>query len=143
MPCHYQIFPKENLVAKTYFGRVTTKCILKLIDDFEADPDYREGMMEFDDLSGIEVLDISATDISRLADLLICLGIRKQRPARKAVLVSSGPGRVAAFGFFKPAGCNKRVQFDVFDNLSDAGDFLGVSDFARFWRAMRKDLQVT
>ncbi len=142
MPCHYQILPEENLVAKVYFGRVTTKCVLKLMDDFEADPKYREGMMEFDDLSRVEDLDISATDISHFAELLTGLSVRKRQTTRKAVLAPSGPGRVAAYGFSKLMIGNENIHVAVFDKLSSAAIFLEIKDHSNFKRSLKTEFHI-
>ena len=142
MPCHYQILPDDNLVVKTYFGRVTIRCVLKLLDDVVADPKYRDGMAELDDLSHIEDLDISATDISSLADMLIGTGARKRKPTRKAVIAPHGPGRCAAVGFTALVENKQKFQMGVFENYADAADFLGISDFAGVRRTVAVSVRI-
>lgn len=127
MPCHYQIFQKENLVAKTFFGRVTTKCVLNLLDNIESDQKYRDGMLEFDDLSNVADLAITATDIARFADLIVGLNRRKRLPTKKAILAGPGPGRAAAYGFCKMVEGAKGIEVKVFEEYSEALPFLDIS----------------
>ena len=127
MPCVYQIFPESNLVTTVFFGRVTTRCVLRLFDEFAADPDFRDGMLEFDDLSRVEDLDISATDLSQFAELATGLCARRLKPTRAAMYAPCGPGRVGAYGFCKMVEGNSHFQAEAFDDLADAALFLGVS----------------
>lgn len=128
MPCEYWILPAQNLVVKAYSGRVTAKCVLTMLDELEGDPAYVEGMREFDDLSGVEDLAITATDIAHFADLVSGLRSRRRMPAKKAVFAVEGPSRVGAFGFSKMLENHPSLKVGVFDDLSEAAAFLGVSE---------------
>ena len=142
MPCHYEIFPAENLVAKTYCGRVTAKCVLRLLDDIECDRNYQEGMAEFDDLSQVADLAITATEIGHFADLVSGLSKRKRRPTRKAIFAPHGPGRAAAYGFSKMVEGVKGFEVGVFDDVSAAMTFLGIASDRAFDRTLVSGLKV-
>ena len=142
MPCHYRIFTHENLIAKSFCGRITTRCVLKLLDDIEADPRYRDGMLEFDDLTRVEDLDITATDIMHFADLVVGMEARKRKPTRKAILAGYGPGQVAAHGFCKMVEGAEKYEARVFENLSDAISFLGISNGAIFRKSLMTGVTV-
>lgn len=142
MPCRYKIFVDENLVAKTFFGRVTTQCVLKLLDDIEFDRDYREGMLEFDDLSGISDLAITATDIAHFADLLTGLNLRKRKPTKKAIFAPNGAGRAAAHGFSNLVEGAQGFEVGVFGNFETAMSFLGVESDKDLCRSLETGIVV-
>ena len=126
MPCHYLIFPQENLVAKSYTGRITARCVLSLLDRMEEDPNYAEGMQEYDDLSEVADLAITATEMGHFADLLSGLSARRRRPTRKAAYAPHGPGRIAARGFEDLVRGNPNYQMRSFDFFEDAMLFLDI-----------------
>ena len=142
MPCAYKILEDKYVVAKKYFGRVTTKCVLNLIDAIEEDPKFREGMMEFADLCDVVNLDISATDISHFADLMTGFSLRKRSPTRKAVYAPHGAGRAAAFGFQKLVEGFETLEVGVFATMHEAIDFLRVDDASEFRALDSADFQI-
>ena len=142
MPCHHKIFVGENLVAKTFFGRVTTTCVLKLLDDIEFDRDYREGMLEFDDLSGISDLAITPTDIAHIADLLTGLNLRKRKPTKKAIFAPNGAGRAAAHGFSNMVKGVPGIEVGVFGNFETAMRFLGIDSDKDLCRSLEAGIAI-
>lgn len=142
MPCHYKIFARENLIAKTYSGRITTRCVLKLLDDIEDDQNYREGMLEFDDLRDISDLAITASDIGHFADLIAGLNARKRQPTKKAILAPYGPARTAAFGFCKMVENAKGIEIEVFDETTEAFKYLGLPESGLNQRSLEMGLKV-
>ena len=127
MPCEYEIFPAQNLVMKRFWGRVTARCVLRMLDDIEEDSLYREGMVEFDDLSELVDLAITASEISEFAGLITGLTTRRRRPTRKAIFAPHGPGKAAAHGFCKMVEGCKDFKVAAFDDCSEAMAFLGLS----------------
>lgn len=125
MPCHYKIIPSENLVAKSYWGLVTARCVLQMLDDIEDDALYQEGMAEFDDLSSVTDFAITPSEIDRFADLVTGLSNRKRRPTKKAVFAPSASVRDAANHFSKLVEGSNGVEVGVFENRSEALAFLG------------------
>ena len=142
MPCYYTIHVDENVVAKKYFGRVTTACVLRLIDTFQADPNYRNDMMELDDLRDLEDLDMSTKDISEIAIMLTGFSDRKQKSTRKSVLAPHGAARAAAFGFKSLVEANDAFEVGIFSTLTDAVGFLDLNDADRFQIAVYEDFKV-
>lgn len=130
MPCSYRVYPDRNLVVKNYEGRVTTKCVLDLIDRMESDPAYQPGMLEFDDLSRVSELAIPPADIKRFAELMTGLGYRRRRCTRKAVFVSTDDARHATEQFMKEVEGSSTVEVGVFCDARSALDFLGVPETA-------------
>lgn len=136
MPCRYQIVPEVNLVAKAYFGRVTTECILKLLDSIEADCTYHEGMIAFDDLSRVEYLDVSSRDISNFAALLSGFGYRRQRPSHMVVFAPHGAGRAGALEFLRRVEGSQTLNVSVVDTLSKAATLLGFAESVKLERIL-------
>ena len=142
MPVGYQIYPERNLIKKTFSGRVTTREVLKILDDIEADIDYREGMMELDDLCAVTDLDITATEIAHFADLVTGLNTGKRHPSRKAVLAPHGPARVAAHGFRKLVEGAEGFDVEVFDDMAKALAYLRIGHDDKFSRSLALGLKV-
>ncbi len=141
MPCHYQIFPQHHLVAKRFTGRVTARCVLKLLDDIESDARYRDGMFEFDDLTEVDDLAISATEIGNFADLIKGLKTRNRRPSKKAILAPHGPGRAAALEFGKLVEGAEDFEVGLFDHISEAFRFLNLEESCKVQRMLELKLK--
>ncbi len=128
MPCEFRIHTSRNLVEKTYFGRLTTKCVLDMLDRLEEDPEYQSGMMEFDDLRAVTDLAIPPEDVARFADLMMALTSRRRTCTRKAVVTESEDVRRAVESFASEIEGNSGLEVGIFDNRSCAFAFLGVPD---------------
>ena len=120
--------PHDDLVIKTYSGRVTARCVLSLLDRIEEDERYREGMAELDDMRLVSDLAITATEIGHFVDLLTGFSNRKRRPTRKAVLAATGPARIAAEAFCRETEFMESLKVGVFCEPEDAFQFLGTAN---------------
>ncbi|MEO0917000.1 MAG: hypothetical protein AAFY31_08460 [Pseudomonadota bacterium] len=128
LPCNYVINENENLIVKTYAGRVTARCVLQMLDMLEVDPAFHEEMREFDDLRDVTDLAITATEIKQFGDLITGCSMRRRRPARKAIVAPSGPGRIAAHGFCQDVRDAEGLEVGVFDEVKDALAFLDITN---------------
>lgn len=127
MPCEYQIFVDERLVVKTFFGRITYRCVLDLLDRVESDPLYVPGMSELDDLRGVSDLAYTQEEIRRLADLMKSIYRRRQKHTRKATLATDPRIGRAAYDLCKAIEDPPSLRIGVFSDLGEAGSFLGLS----------------
>lgn len=128
MPCEHQTFADENLLVKRFAGRITRKCVLELLDRVEADPEYIEGMVAFDDLREVTELAINADDISMFADLMKGIHLRRMQPRKRAVLVPSGNARQAAEQYCRMVRGVPGLDIRVFGDIKSALSFLGLSE---------------
>ena len=142
MPCHHKIHSRANLVAKTFCGCVTSRCLLKLMDDIENDPEYHDGMLEFADVTRVEDFAVTATDLADFANMTVGLNFRRQKPTKKAILAGRGPGYVAAHGFCKMVEGTERYEVRVFEELPAAVSFLGISEDAVLCRSLVAGLKI-
>lgn len=128
MPCTYQTFARQNLLAKRYYGDLETRCVLKLLDAIELDPSYIEGMCEIDDLRTIESFAIPEGDIGGLADLIQGIHQRRRQPRLKAVVTCREDVRAAAKYYAHQVENLPAVRVGIFDTIAEAMRFLGIDD---------------
>ena len=128
MSCDYQILTNDNLVLKSYFGQITYRCVLDLLDRIEIDPDYREGMFELDDLRGVTDFAITGAEVRKFADLIKGVNTRRRKPTRKAVLSPHAQGQLATLTFAREVEDVPGLEVAVFTDPASALDFLDISN---------------
>ncbi|MSU88091.1 hypothetical protein GE300_00500 [Rhodobacteraceae bacterium 2CG4] len=126
MPCDYWTYAAENVVVKRYVGRITHRCVLDLLDRMELDPDYVEGMSEFDDLRHVTELAVTDQEVIWFADLIKGFSHRSRTPMRKAVLTASEQTRAAAELFRTEVETVPGLEVAIFADIEQALAFLGI-----------------
>ena len=140
MPCEYRTYPRHNVIVKRYVGRVTTRCVLDLLDQVECDESYAEGMKELDDLRDVVDFDIPESDIARFADLIKGVNNRRRQPSTKAVVADSVVIRQAAELYSAEVKDMPEIKIGVFSAFDDALLFLGLQDQALGKRLLSGEL---
>ncbi|MHA6323951.1 hypothetical protein [Roseivivax sp. CAU 1753] len=126
MPCEYQTYPDDNIIVKRFRGRITTRCVLDLLDRVEQDLSYVEGMMELADLRLVTEMAIPRADVKKFADLITGMDRRQRQPSRKAVIATSQDILDAARFYVDDVRGKRDLQIGVFSDIDEGLAFLGL-----------------
>ena len=125
MPCEYQVFEDENLIVKVYSGRVTSRCILDVLDRLEADPKYHEGMCELYDLRAATEFALTEAEIAKLAELMAGINKRRQAPIRVATVADSAHTLKMASAYRQNLEAVSDMKIQICGTLQEALVHLG------------------
>jgi len=124
----YRIYPQHNLLAKSYSGILTIRCVLDVLDALELDPAFREGMFELDDLRFIDEFALSPDEVRKLAGLIKGLNTRRRQATRRSAVSSDPTVLRAAAVYMRELEGLPQSNIRVFDHLVDALEFLDISN---------------
>ncbi|MGV6811513.1 MAG: hypothetical protein ACWA47_04645 [Brevirhabdus sp.] len=126
MPSAYYIFPSDDLLLVRYWGTLTPRCVLGLIDELSDDPGFRDGMNELDDLRGVTEFALSEAELGQMAALVAGLNLVSEMPRKKALLVTDQTTIHPARSYAKLLRAQSNIDVQVFMQLDEATRFLGV-----------------
>ncbi len=128
MPQNHLILPEFNLVFLRYSGHVTLNDQRQLVADVTANPDHRYDMPKLSDASSVTGSDIDATIFMALRDRLESRYTDLPGPILWAHFAPSDTTYGMARMFESLMSDITALKVEVFRDLPDALDFLGLSD---------------
>lgn len=129
MPGTYWIDGPTKLIMKRYWGVVTSRCVLSILDTVVLDPQHMSGMHEISDLREVTDLEISTVEIGHFAELIKGYNARVHGLVRKAV-VTEDEQLLSAAAFFQTLVQESKLEVGVYPCMYGALDFLSIEDIS-------------